>query len=262
MCCYRVWHKEQDTYYVMFEKPNDEASDGDAAAAAGAGAGEEASVAENGATAAAAGGEVEVAGTSQSAAAAAAHEAGTSGTQEHQSAAAGGGGGGEGDLPSHPKPPSPTSQPPHKKQKKSKQKRSGSPPKQRMSRVRVDSFPVASALINRIMPLIRAELMSTPVLRERLFQAVFHTTLSNQAMVTLAYHKQLDEAWKEAAQGMRERLLGELGEEVCSSLQLIGRSRKQKVCLDVDYVFDRVTVGGKEYTYMQVRRRLGSGMGS
>lgn len=55
----------------------------------------------------------------------------------------------------------------------------------RITRVRIDSFPMGSRLICALMPALRLELLGNPVLRERLFQANFHTTLSGEAMVTL-----------------------------------------------------------------------------
>lgn len=68
--------------------------------------------------------------------------------------------------------------------------------RRKFTRVRIDEFPVASELICALMPLLRQELIATPVLRERLFQANFHTTLSKQAMITLTYHSNLDDVWQ------------------------------------------------------------------
>lgn len=68
--------------------------------------------------------------------------------------------------------------------------------RRKFNRVRIDEFPVASELICALMPLLRQELIATPVLREKLFQANFHTTLSKQAMITLTYHSNLDDVWQ------------------------------------------------------------------
>ena len=61
--------------------------------------------------------------------------------------------------------------------------------------VRMDDFPVASQRINELMPLLRERLKASPVLRERLFQCEFLTTLSGEALVTLIYHRKLGEDW-------------------------------------------------------------------
>lgn len=63
--------------------------------------------------------------------------------------------------------------------------------RRKVSRVRIDEFPVASQLICSLMPLLRVEVMGSDVLRHKLFQVNFHTTLSNQAMITMTYHKQV-----------------------------------------------------------------------
>jgi len=82
-----------------------------------------------------------------------------------------------------------------KASKKSKKRKAGTASKpgsrKKVTRVRIDEFPVASQLICSLMPLLRAELIGSEVLREKLFQVAFHTTLSKQAMITLAYHKQV-----------------------------------------------------------------------
>lgn len=71
-------------------------------------------------------------------------------------------------------------------------------------------------------------------------------------MVTLAYHKTLDDVWQEAARGLRARLLKALGPQQCTELHVIGRSRKQKLCLDADHITEQMEVAGRTYEYMQV----------
>lgn len=47
---------------------------------------------------------------------------------------------------------------------------------------------------------------NNPVLRQKLFQIDYLTTLSNQAVVSLLYHKKLDDAWREQAEALRDAL--------------------------------------------------------
>lgn len=106
----------------------------------------------------------------------------------------------------------------------------------------IDSFAIGSTLINQLMtPLIEA-INAQPILSQRLFSAEFLTTLSGEVLVTLIYHRPLDEEWQQAA----EQLQTELG------ILLIGRSRKQKLVLERDYVVEKLTVDGREYSYQQV----------
>lgn len=58
---------------------------------------------------------------------------------------------------------------------------------QTKSRIRVDSFPAASELINQLMTAMIAGVRNNPVLRHKLFQIDYLTTLSNQAVVSLLY---------------------------------------------------------------------------
>ena len=60
---------------------------------------------------------------------------------------------------------------------------------------RVDDFPVASELINQAMKALLIEIKDKPTLRLRLFQVDFLSTLSGELLISLLYHKQLDEQW-------------------------------------------------------------------
>lgn len=101
-------------------------------------------------------------------------------------------------------------------------------------KVRMDQYPVASELVNQLMVEIRKNVLKHDILKNKLFQVNFHTTLSGEAMVTLLYHKKLDSGWTDLAKKLRDQVSNEC--TGLSNLQIIGRSRKQKICLDVDYV--------------------------
>ena len=51
-------------------------------------------------------------------------------------------------------------------------------------KVRVDTFPRGSKLTNELMDRVMAAVRPSPVLRQKLYQVNFHTTLSGQAMVS------------------------------------------------------------------------------
>src|SRR5690554_2183693 len=61
---------------------------------------------------------------------------------------------------------------------------------------RVDQLPAANQLINRLMPAILDYVRDKPSLRHRLFQVDFLTTTTNEAVISLLYHRQLDEQWQ------------------------------------------------------------------
>lgn len=108
------------------------------------------------------------------------------------------------------------------------------------SRIRVDSFPAASELINQLMTAMIAGVRNNPVLRHKLFQIDYLTTLSNQAVVSLLYHKKLDDEWRQEAEALRDALRAQN-----LNVHLIGRATKTKIALDQDYIDERLQSQGK-----------------
>ena len=118
-------------------------------------------------------------------------------------------------------------------------------------RCRIDSFPIANELINRMMKTLLPLLKQRKVLYHRLFQIDYLSTLSNKIIVSLLYHKSLSEEWKSAAENLRNLLIDQ-GYDV----QIIGRASKQKICLKQDYVDEMLPIAGRNYVYRQVETRL------
>lgn len=108
--------------------------------------------------------------------------------------------------------------------------------------VRLDDYPVASRQINDLMPRLLDELRDNDLLRRRLFQVEFLTTLTGEALVTLIYHRRLDEAWEAEARALQVRL----------GIMIIGRARKQRLVLERDHVWERLAVGDDALVYQQV----------
>ncbi|MFB0998658.1 MAG: tRNA (uridine(54)-C5)-methyltransferase TrmA, partial [Colwellia sp.] len=111
---------------------------------------------------------------------------------------------------------------------------------------RVDNFPVASQLINQAMKALLDEIKDKPSLRHRLFQVDFLSTLSGELLISLLYHRQLDEEWLTDAAILKTTL------STIAPVDIIGRAKKQKYILDKDFVTEKLTVGDKTYTYQQV----------
>lgn len=106
----------------------------------------------------------------------------------------------------------------------------------------IDEFTVGSELMNQLMPKVLAAVNNSEVLRKRLFSAEFLTTLNGDALITLIYHKKLDETWEQEAKGLQAQL----------GFPILGRSRKQKVVLERDFVTEKLDIDGKTYQYKQV----------
>ncbi|WP_394204332.1 tRNA (uridine(54)-C5)-methyltransferase TrmA [Shewanella waksmanii] len=113
-------------------------------------------------------------------------------------------------------------------------------------KVRCDQFLPASELINQMMPKLMAELRPNSVLRHKLFQVDFLSTLSGEILISLLYHKQLDEQWQQQAIALKQTLSEEF------NVNLIGRARKQKIVLDKDFVIESLVVNQQTLTYKQV----------
>ncbi|MBD2859650.1 tRNA (uridine(54)-C5)-methyltransferase TrmA [Spongiibacter sp. KMU-158] len=107
--------------------------------------------------------------------------------------------------------------------------------------VRIDDFPVASEQICSAMPKLLDGLRDAPALRNRLFQVEFLSTLSGELLVTLIYHRKLGPEWQQAATELCEQL----------DIEIIGRSRGQKVVLQRDYVQEALPVGEQVFHYRQ-----------
>ncbi|MGA4473546.1 tRNA (uridine(54)-C5)-methyltransferase TrmA [Ectopseudomonas chengduensis] len=105
----------------------------------------------------------------------------------------------------------------------------------------LDDFPIASLRINELMPRLRAAWQASEALSFKLFQVEFLTTLAGDALITLAYHRPLDEAWQAEA----EHLATEL------NVSLVGRSRGQRLVIGRDYVEEELNVAGRSFRYRQ-----------
>ena len=119
--------------------------------------------------------------------------------------------------------------------------------KKTKKRVRIDSFPIASQLINRAMQTILPLLQYNDKLRHQLFQIDYFSTLSGQLLITLLYHKKLDDQWIIEA----ERLKQQLAEQGIIA-NLVGRASNQKIAVNVDYVDETLAIFDNNFSYRQV----------
>ncbi|PCJ45951.1 MAG: tRNA (uridine(54)-C5)-methyltransferase TrmA [Moraxellaceae bacterium] len=106
----------------------------------------------------------------------------------------------------------------------------------------VRTFPIASQRINELMPRLLDAINRDTCLSKKLFQVEFLTTLSGEALVTLIYHKALDGLWETTARDLQQQL----------GIHIIGRSRKQKVVLEKDWVLEELSVAGSPLKYQQI----------
>ncbi|GLO29341.1 tRNA/tmRNA (uracil-C(5))-methyltransferase [Pseudomonas putida] len=114
-------------------------------------------------------------------------------------------------------------------------------PGEKHKAILIDDFPIASQRINALMPRLKAAWQASEELGNRLFQVEFLTTLAGDAMVTLCYHRPLDEAWETAARQLAEDL----------GVSIIGRSKGKRLVIGRDYAVENLEVAGRVFSYRQ-----------
>ncbi len=107
---------------------------------------------------------------------------------------------------------------------------------------RLETCPMVSESIQEVMFKLLDYLRPNELLRRRLFQVDFLSTLSGELIISLLYHKPLDEDWIEEAKKLKLHF----------GIHFIGRSRKTKIVLDQDFAIEKMSVGGRELIYKQV----------
>jgi tRNA (uracil-5-)-methyltransferase len=80
------------------------------------------------------------------------------------------------------------------------------------------------------------------VLRQKLFQIDFLSTLSGELLVSLLYHRPIDEEWQQQVNPLREQF----------DIDIVGRSRKKKQILNRDFVMETLHINGRDYHYKQI----------
>lgn len=111
---------------------------------------------------------------------------------------------------------------------------------------RIDYFPIACKTIADFMPKLVAALKKRPLLRNRLYQIDYLSSLSGELVVSLIYKKPIPPEWHAEAAALRAELAKE------QPFDLIGRARKQKILLDKDHLTEQLNVQGRILSYQQV----------
>jgi tRNA (uracil-5-)-methyltransferase len=105
--------------------------------------------------------------------------------------------------------------------------------------VKIERCMIANQVINETMGKIIPLLDKSPILTKKLFTIDFLSTTPGDVLLSLLYHKRIDEDWKEEA----IKLSKALG---CS---LIGRSKGVKIIVGEDFLVEKLQVQDHVYTY-------------
>lgn len=111
-------------------------------------------------------------------------------------------------------------------------------------RVALTSYPVASELINQLMPVLLAEVKQSSQLKPRLYQVNFLTSLKGESLITLIYHKKLDDDWQTAAIQLADKLTQAVAADgsINYPVKILGRSRGQKLVLSDDFILEEFSL--------------------
>ena len=108
--------------------------------------------------------------------------------------------------------------------------------------INIEECPkVIEAIEKRMWKLLEKINNSQEVLKRKLFAVEFLATTIDECLITLLYHRKLDDTWNEEAKFLE-------GELDC---KIMGRSRKQKMILSDEFVTEKLDIDGKIFTYMQ-----------
>jgi len=102
----------------------------------------------------------------------------------------------------------------------------------------IDECPQVNEYISTLMPKLLQKLTDKKI-GFKLFGVDFLSSSSGEIVVSLLYHRKLDDAWKDLA----TQVANELG------IYIIGRSKKQKVIIGQDYITESLTIKNEVYKF-------------
>ncbi|RBQ30247.1 tRNA (uridine(54)-C5)-methyltransferase TrmA [Aliarcobacter vitoriensis] len=105
--------------------------------------------------------------------------------------------------------------------------------------LQVDECQMVSSTISNLMPKILNELQSDMILSFRLFAIEFLSSSTNDILVSLIYHKKLEQDWADLAKKIETKL----------NIKIIGRSRKQKIVLSDDFINETLNIENKDFFF-------------
>ena len=108
--------------------------------------------------------------------------------------------------------------------------------------INIEECPkVIEPIEKRMWKLLEKVNASTEVLKQRLFAVEFLATTTDECLITMLYHRKLDDIWSAEAKLLEDEL----------DCKIMGRSRKQKVILSDEFVTEKLGIDAKTVTYVQ-----------
>lgn len=104
----------------------------------------------------------------------------------------------------------------------------------------IDNCLIVNKQIQELMPKLLEKINNSDVLLQRVFMVEFITSI-DEVLVTLVYHKKLENEWIEEAKKIQDEL----------DIKLIGRSRGQKIVLSDDFIINKLKIENSTFNIIQ-----------
>jgi len=101
----------------------------------------------------------------------------------------------------------------------------------------IDSCEIVSDDISKLMPKLLEEISKDEILSFKIYSVEFLNSTTKDMLVTLIYHKKLENDWEEKAKKLQDKL----------NIKIIGRSRKQKIVLTNDYIEEELNIQNSKF---------------
>jgi len=106
----------------------------------------------------------------------------------------------------------------------------------------INSCQIVSLDISNLMPKLLEEIQKNKTLSFKLFAIEFLNSTTGDMLVTLIYHRKLEEDWNTLALELSKKF----------NIKIIGRSRKQKVILKNDYIDEKLNINNTNYNFRYI----------
>lgn len=103
----------------------------------------------------------------------------------------------------------------------------------------INSCSIVSVPIADTMPALIETIQNNEIINHKLFTCEFLSSTIGDILVTLIYHKKLDENWAKEAKKLEQKL----------NIKIIGRSRKQKIIVSEDYIDETLTINNEKFHF-------------
>jgi len=105
----------------------------------------------------------------------------------------------------------------------------------------VEECPQVNEYISELMPKLLTSIKEAEI-GFKLFGIDFLSSSSGEIVISMLYHRRLDDVWEEKAKVIAESL----------GIYIIGRSRKQKVVIGQDYITEILKINDRDYKFHHI----------